>query len=253
MFEKNIGATIKSVIKIICIIGIIVSLIAGFSLIGQGLGAVGWSVLLVGVLSVLIVSLFLYGFGEIVEKTCENNAALTRIEKELIALKEEKNPQGVKEANDKTDVQKVERSQERSAHAPKAEAVAKTVERPSPLQAEMPVDADPKDNVFDGETMRAIEAMGSGAEIYRYLSEKLDDSDENTRELLKILSHKASIERVYGTDGQGALSAVKSFIKHGNRVFSVNRGDSNLTCPACGREQKSTRNTCASCGALFRM
>ena len=48
MFEKNIGATIKSVIKIICIIGIIVSLIAGFSLIGQGLGAVGWSVLLVG-------------------------------------------------------------------------------------------------------------------------------------------------------------------------------------------------------------
>ena len=105
MFEKNIGATIKSVIKIICIIGIIVSLIAGFSLIGQGLGAVGWSVLLVGVLSVLIVSLFLYGFGELVEKTCENNAALTRIEKELIALKEEKNPQGVKKANDKTDVQ----------------------------------------------------------------------------------------------------------------------------------------------------
>lgn len=253
MSEKNIGATIKSVVSVLCVIGIICFVIAGIALISQDLGAVGWPVMLVGVLSMAITYLFLYGFGELVDKTCENNVALLRIEKELIALKEEKKSRNVEEGNGKADVQKVERSQECSAYAPAAKTSAKTAESLTPLQPEMLADAAPKDNVFDGEIMRAIETMGSAAEIYRYLSERLDSGDENTRELLKYLDHTVSIEKLYGKDSKSALSAVKSFVKHGNRVFSVNRGDSNLTCPACGREQKSTRNTCSFCGALFRL
>ena len=81
--ERNIGGTIKSVVAIICGIGIVVFLIAGIALISQGFSAVGWIVMLAGILSMAVGALFLYGFGELVEKTSENNAALLRMEKEL--------------------------------------------------------------------------------------------------------------------------------------------------------------------------
>ena len=80
MHESNIGQTIKSVVSILCVIGIIACVIAGIALISQGLGAIGWPVMLVGAFSMAITYLFLYGFGELVDKTCANNAALQRIE-----------------------------------------------------------------------------------------------------------------------------------------------------------------------------
>ena len=83
MNESNIGQTIKSVVSILCVIGIIACVIAGIALISQGLGAIGWPVMLVGAFSMAITYLFLYGFGELVDKTCANNAALQRIEKEF--------------------------------------------------------------------------------------------------------------------------------------------------------------------------
>ena len=46
--------------------------------------------MLAGAFSMAITYLFLYGFGELVDKTCANNAALQRIEKELEALKQGK-------------------------------------------------------------------------------------------------------------------------------------------------------------------
>ena len=90
MHESNIGQTIKSVVSILCVIGIIACVIAGFALISQDLGAIGWPVMLAGVFSMAVTYLFLYGFGELVDKTCANNAALLRIEKELEALQEGK-------------------------------------------------------------------------------------------------------------------------------------------------------------------
>ena len=48
MNESNIGQTIKSVVSILCVIGIIACVIAGIALISQGLGAIGWPIMLVG-------------------------------------------------------------------------------------------------------------------------------------------------------------------------------------------------------------
>ena len=61
MNESNIGQTIKSVVSILCVIGIIACVIAGIALISQGLGAIGWPVMLVGAFSMAITYLFLYG------------------------------------------------------------------------------------------------------------------------------------------------------------------------------------------------
>ena len=63
MNESNIGQTIKSVVSILCVIGIIACVIAGIALISQGLGAIGWPIMLVGAFSMATTYLFLYGFG----------------------------------------------------------------------------------------------------------------------------------------------------------------------------------------------
>jgi len=69
----NIGAKIKVLAQIIAWIGIAGSVIAGFVLMAQGDAGVliGFIVLIVGALTSWISSWFMYGFGELIEKTTE--------------------------------------------------------------------------------------------------------------------------------------------------------------------------------------
>ena len=91
--------------------------------------------------------------------------------------------------------------------------------------------------------MPIIQTMKSAQQIYNYLPERLDTSDENIRELLKKINYRASTEKDYelGKDAQGAKMVVRDFVKHGNRVFTVNRNEPAFICHACGKEQKSFR------------
>ena len=74
---KNIGGKIKGLAKVICIVGIAISVIAGIVMIGFGSSSyngdtmigVGFAVMLVGSLVSWIGSLFAYGFGELIENT----------------------------------------------------------------------------------------------------------------------------------------------------------------------------------------
>lgn len=230
MNESNIGQTIKSVVSIVCVIGIIVCVIAGIALISQGLGAIGWPVMLVGAFSMAITYLFLYGFGELVDKTCANNAALLRIEKELRSFREEED---LRSKADKAPAQTGT-----CTVSSKSNGATDTVLKDTSGENVVPV----------------IQTMNSALQIYNYLSERLDTSDENIRELLKRINYRASTEKDYelGKDARGAMMEVRDFVKHGNRVFTVDRNKPTFICPACGKEQKSFRTACISCGALFR-
>lgn len=253
--ERNIGGTIKSVVAIICGIGIVVFLIAGIALISQGFSAVGWIVMLAGILSMAVGALFLYGFGELVEKTSENNAALLRMEKELAVLKAlERQKHGQTSGGEPVQADAKKNS------GPRAQAEKVSPKAPSGKAEENASGAPQADTAssvpgrvsIDEASMRAMEAMESATEIYDYCSEILDGGDENVRELLKILNSTASAERLYGKDPKDALLAIRNYVKHGNRVFAVDRSDSLLTCPVCGKQMMSSRNRCLSCGALFR-
>ena len=87
----NIGGKIKVVAVAGGILGIIASLIVGFSLISQSsyyaqTAPMGLLVIFVGSLASWLSSFCLYGFGELIEKTGANNEALVKIEKELAAM-----------------------------------------------------------------------------------------------------------------------------------------------------------------------
>ena len=106
MFENlfdNIARKIKSVAVIDCILGTILSVIAGLVLIFQSdrynpTATTGFIILVAGPLLFWISSFTLYGFGELIEKTCENNALLLRIEKSQI--KESDDPKTTSDKNE---------------------------------------------------------------------------------------------------------------------------------------------------------
>ena len=245
MYESNIGQTIKSVVSVLCVIGIIACVIAGIALISQDLGAIGWPVMLAGVFSMAVTYLFLYGFGELVDKTCANNAALLRIEKELEALRKEN-----REESRPAAAPEKAPARAQSATAPAGLSTGKP-ERPAPQPPEVDAAVVSRE-VISKEMMSAVQEMKSAAEIYDYLSQKLDKSDEDVQELLKTINDLAVSERTYGNDPRNALRKIKLFIEHGCRVFAVDRSAPTMICPACGKEQNANRAVCSSCGALFR-
>ena len=69
----NIGGKIKGLAKVIFIIEVIAAVIAGFAIIAidKYLALIGLLVMAVGATAAWISSWFLYGFGELIEKTCE--------------------------------------------------------------------------------------------------------------------------------------------------------------------------------------
>ena len=245
MNESNIGQTIKSVVSILCVIGIIACVIAGIALISQGLGAIGWPVMLVGAFSLAVTYLFLYGFGELVDKTCANNAALLRIEKELAALRQENREESRPAAAPEKAPAKAQ-----PAAAPAGPSTSKP-KPPAPQQPKMEAAIASKE-VISKEMMSDMQELKSATEIYDYLSQKLEASDEDTQELLKVIHATAVSEKTYGNASNNALTKIKSFVKHGNRVFSVDRSASTMICPACGKEQNANRTVCLFCSALFR-
>ena len=81
---SNIGGKIKALAKVVCWIGIILSVISGGAMIAAGMGVFGYTgmpegaAVVSGVLTIALGSLlswigsfFSYGFGELIEKTTE--------------------------------------------------------------------------------------------------------------------------------------------------------------------------------------
>ena len=70
---KNIGGKIKGLAKVICIVEIAISVVAGIGMICSGYNdamvSMGCVVMIVGPLVSWIDSFFTYGFGELIENT----------------------------------------------------------------------------------------------------------------------------------------------------------------------------------------
>ena len=70
---KNIGGKIKGLAKVICYVGIAISVVAGLGMICTGYNdamvGMGFAVMIVGSLVSWIGSFFAYGFGELIENT----------------------------------------------------------------------------------------------------------------------------------------------------------------------------------------
>lgn len=179
------------------------------------------------------------------DKTCANNAALQRIEKELEALK-----QGNREESQPAAAPEKAPAKAQHAAAPAGSSTSKP-ERPAPQQPKLEVPVAPRESISE-EMMSDMQEMKNAAEIYDYLSQKLDKSDKDTEEFLKVLARIVTNERLYGEDAYGAMAKVQAFAKHGGRVFAVDRSAPTMICPACGKEQNANRTVCISCGALFR-
>ena len=75
MFE-NIGKKIKSFSQFVCWFGIIISGIAGISLLVNKAYILGLAVIAAGSLAAWIGSFFTYGFGELIDKTSSIEAAI---------------------------------------------------------------------------------------------------------------------------------------------------------------------------------
>lgn len=86
----NIGGKIKKLTVILCIIGISASVFAGLILIAigsspysqKGLVAIGFVVMIVGVLLSWIGSFFTYGFGELIENSAVTAELLAKADAE---------------------------------------------------------------------------------------------------------------------------------------------------------------------------
>lgn len=68
MFD-NIGGKIKALAEVVCILGIILSIIGGFIIIAENSGLLGFMFMVIGSLGSWVSSFTLFGFGQLIENT----------------------------------------------------------------------------------------------------------------------------------------------------------------------------------------
>ena len=91
MFSK-IGKKIKEIAEVLCRLLIIVSLIAGLIIIPTVDFIIGIAVIIIGAICSLFTSFLLYGFGELIDKTVQNEqntAEIKNLLKQQIAKETE--------------------------------------------------------------------------------------------------------------------------------------------------------------------
>jgi len=248
MFD-NIGGKIKGLAVVICILGIAASVLGGIALISANsrynpTATAGWIVLIAGSLGSWIGSFTLYGFGELIEKTCENNEALLWMKAEMLEIKQSIHSKNAPETTENS--KSVGESPAKIA--PEQKHTAAPVSTPIASVAS-------DEAIFTNEVIEKIKALASATEIFNYVSSIVSD-EENNNELLKILKEEIHYERLYGNAMNAkdtAVSAIIAYINHGNKVFPVDRSDNVLFCPVCNNMQRSSRKICSSCGVLFRL
>ena len=89
MFD-NIGGKIKGLAKICCAIGMAMSVLTGGAAVIFTHNTAGIIMVIVGCISSWIGSLAVYGLGELIETTEDNNRQLRKIEKSLRQLTEDR-------------------------------------------------------------------------------------------------------------------------------------------------------------------
>ena len=111
----------------------------------------------------------------------------------------------------------------------------------------------PRKPATDEEFLEYIRGLSCAAEIADAFEEKYGSSEnDSVRAMISMLNKAKKAERSYGNMKKTALNRVEAFFSSGMEMYAVDRSKPTLLCPVCGKEQTSNRETCFSCGALFR-
>lgn len=108
-------------------------------------------------------------------------------------------------------------------------------------------------DVEQAEFIAPLEALDSAEAIYQSVrSRYANETDADFQALLLHLARCAEREHMYRNRRDTALRIIESFYAQGRSVLTVDRSGNLLVCPACNRSQRSDRDICSRCGALFR-
>lgn len=232
--NKTFGDTLKTMAVILGFAGVLGALALAIG-IGSVMGfGFGFGVFLGMGIAVLIFSMMLYGFGELIEN--------------MVMMREEmkENLKQIRRTMEKCmENQPAAENNARSADCAQLEAATKPASSPAALENAEPAGAD------DSFLARA-QAMNTAAEITAaFTAEYGSENNENIRQMLLRLDEIVAVERAYGNSKRSAISTMAAFFKHDGKIFPVNRSGETFACPACGKEQNSSRVSCQHCDALF--
>lgn len=220
------GSSGKAV-KIIAVVLGVLGFIAAFGVAAMG-GRFNFALFTCTVVGALIVAVLLYGFGELIDNSAqmkqtiyEMNSHLRNLEAKIDALP-----------------------------AAQPAAPVRNTEAPKPDAAEKKEKAKPAVN-----ELAPYEALDSAAAICEHFCElHKDKANEDIIACIDRLQKIAVREQEgFGNSKNNALSLLKSFYKHGGRIYAVDRSGPTFRCPVCGNKIFSDRRSCHQCGALFRI
>ncbi len=211
-------------VKILAIIIGILGFIAAFGVGAMQEDGFSFALFMCAAAGALIITVLIYGFGELIDNTAQirqSNYEVISNLRELIAKTEAK-----------------------------PAAPAKKEEAPKPAAAEKQEQSRELDNA-----VAPYENLRSADEIYKHFRvNHPDDTNEDIAACADRLKKVAQRENEgYGNSKNNALSLLKSFYKHGGRIYAVDRSAATFRCPVCGNKIFSDRRSCHHCGALFRV
>ena len=215
-------------VKIIAYVLGILGFIAAFGVAAMKGDRFDFALFTCTVVAALIVAVLFYGFGELIDNSAqmkqtiyEMNSHLRSLEAKIDAL-----PAARPAAPDgNTEVPK-------AGAAEKKETIKPAVNELAPY-----------------------ETLDSAQEICeRFCDLHKDkpggDIDACIDRLRKIAQRE---KEGFGNSKNNALSLLKSFYKHGGRIYAVDRSEATFRCPVCNNKIFSDRRSCHQCGALFRL
>ncbi|MBQ3574240.1 MAG: hypothetical protein IJA26_01095 [Clostridia bacterium] len=222
--KSGMGKAVKVIAVIIGILGVI----AAFGTAAMNGVQFNIAVFIVTVAVSLILSVVLYGFGEMMENTRQIKQAIFELNSNMHEL----------------EVRLKAKLDDRPA------APAKKADAPNVAEVQRKEQSDALDKAI-----APYEKLNSAEEIYKHFrANHPDDSDEDIAACADRLEKVAYREKEgNGNSKNNALSLLKSFYKHGCRIYAVDRSGATFRCPACNNKIFSDRRSCHHCGALFRV
>ena len=259
MFD-DVGSKIKGFAVIVCWLGIICSCIVGFTTMSEGaklneyssygyggsggsaLIALGFVILIVGSALSYLVSLFAYGFGEMIENSNSIDSRILGIEGKLEGFTSEKKIGSTSE--DKTGSTSENRSDINRASS--TQYVFKSI---------------------DNEKEELIKVL-SECDTAEAMLERIKEGYPSYPNVITVLKNYAKKEQFHGRSFRAeAISEVKIVLglststpktalgqEHSEAVvrpIHLENDPEHIKCPNCGLVQMSNRKVCFRCGTYF--
>jgi len=222
--KSGMGKAVKVIAVILGILGVI----AAFGTAAMNGVQFNFAVFMVTVAVSLILSVVLYGFGEMMENTRQIKQSIFELNSNL--------------------------------HELELRIKAKLDERPAaPAKKDEPQDKAADEKKEQPKTIdnavAPYEKLRSAVEIYQHFcAAHQDDFNDDVAACADRLKKVADREEEgSGNSKNNSLSLLKSFYRHGCRIYAVDRSGATFRCPVCGNKIFSDRRSCHYCGVLFRL